>query len=331
MTTALTTPTTTKIAHRSGMELTPLEYPTPAAHPALVYLAGLAPGSRRAMRNALNVIAEIASGGMCDHITMPWHKLRYEHAAAIRARLAERYSHRSVNQQLSALRQVLKQCWRLGYVDAEAYQRAADVANVKGATPAQAETGRALSMGEFMALVGVCNDGTQAGIRDAAILGVGYACGLRRAEIAGIGRGDYDAQAGTLTIRGKGNKTRVVPIANGARAALDDWLAVRGDAPGPVFVRIRKGDMLTEAGLSDQAIYTILQSRAAAAGVKEFSPHDLRRTYAGDLLDAGADIVTVQKLMGHSNTATTAGYDRRDSKAKQAAAAKLHFPYVGRV
>lgn len=62
------------------------------------------------------------------------------------------------------------------------------------------------------------------------------------------------------------------------------------------------------------------------AGVKAFTPHDLRRTFAGDLLDDGADLSMVQKLMGHSNANTTAGYDRRDAKAKQKAVDGLHLP-----
>lgn len=334
-TASVTVEPTTALAPSASAEVvatgfSPHVYPSPESHPALVYLAKLAPGSRLAMQGALDVIADAATGGACDRVSMPWHLLRYEHTEAIRAQLSERYNHRTVNKQLSALRQVLKRCWRLGYMDAESYHRAADIENVSGDTPSQVESGRALTMGEFMALVGACNDGTAAGIRDAAILGVGYACGLRRAEIAALDVEDFDAQAGTLRIQGKRNKVRSVPISNGAKDALEDWLAVRGNHDGPVFVRVHKGGRLTDSRLTTQAIYVILQHRAELAEVAEFTPHDLRRSYAGDLLDAGADISTVQKLMGHSNVSTTAGYDRRDSRAKHEAAKKLHFPYKRR-
>ena len=102
---------------------------------------------------------------------------------------------------------------------------------------------------------------------------------------------------------------------------------MRGEWEGPLFVGIRKGQHMTRRRMTAQAIYHIFTERAARAGVSEFSPHDLRRTFAGDLLDAGADIVTVQKMMGHANVTTTARYDRRGERAKQDAARKLHFPY----
>ena len=297
-----------------------------AENPARVYIASLeSAASRRAVTRALTVIVEIAAPD-ADLDTFPWAMLRYQHTQAIRARLAEQYDAATVNLSLSALRQTLKNAWQLGQMTAEEYMTAANVRNVKGEKP-DAAAGRALSLGEIMALVAACQDGTPTGARDAAILAISYSCGLRRAEIVGLDMEDYNRAEGVFTVRGKRNKTRTVPIQNGARAAVEDWLAARGDHAGALFVGIRRGQHLTDKRMTAQAIYHIFSERAAQAGVSEFSPHDLRRTFAGDLLDAGADIVTVQKMMGHANVTTTARYDRRGERAKQEAARKLHFPY----
>ena len=307
--------------------------PAPAQqNPALVYLASLSESSRRTMGEALDTIAAIATGDQLDAASMPWGQLRYQHTQAIRATLAERYSASTANRHLSALRGVLKDAWRLGYMTAEDYQRAIDLKPVKGQKASQAETGRHLQAGELSALIRVCvTEGTLAGARDAAIIAIGYACGLRRSELAALQLADFDADTGTLIVRaGKGNKERVLPLEGGAKAALLDWLAVRGDAPGALFLAIRKGDHVVERGMTDQAVYYILERRYEQAEVKAFAPHDLRRTFAGDLLDAGADIVTVQKLMGHANANTTAGYDRRDAQAKRKAVSRLHVPYQRR-
>ncbi len=82
--------------------------------------------------------------------------------------------------------------------------------------------------------------------------------------------------------------------------------------------------------MTEQAVYGIVQKRATEAGVDDLSPHDLHRTYVGDLLDRGADIATVQRLAGHADVSTTARYDRRGGTARRAAADLLHVPYVRR-
>jgi site-specific recombinase XerD len=302
-------------------------------HPAAVYLASLGSAhSRRNLARYLHIIADLLSSGQADAQTLDWSAVRYSHVQAVRTRLMAAYAPATVNGMLSALRGVLKEAWRLGYMSAEDYQRAVDVPNVKGETlPA----GRDLQPGEIRALVEAClADTGPAGVRDAAIIGLLYACGLRRAELAALTRSDYDPESGTLkVISGKGGKDRLVYVTGGAHEALADWLTVRCDLPGPLFGPINKGGKLrvnadgTPAGMTDQAVYNLLKKRAAQAGVKDFSPHDFRRTFVGDLLDRGVDLVTVQKLAGHAAVDTTGRYDRRPEAVKKQAAQKLHFPY----
>lgn len=313
---------------QTGTSLAPATY-TPDVNPALVYLSSLSEGSRRTMHKALNDIASLLTGDACEASTMPWGAIRYQHTQAIRTDLSERYSAATANKMLSALRGVLKNAWRLGYMNAEEYQRAIDIQAVKGEKPDQA-AGRSLSSGEMVALMNACAaDESPKGDRDAAILAAAYAGGLRRSELASLTIADYDADEHRLTVRGKRNKTRTVYITS-ATDALADWLDVRGEDDGYLFTRVIKGGRVTGEGLTDQAIYKMMNERADEAGVKRFSPHDIRRTYAGDMLDSGVDISTVQKSMGHANANTTAGYDRRGERAKKEASTKLHVPWTKR-
>lgn len=313
--------------------------PSEDVHPALVYLASLTSGeSRRTMRNALNSITDIVAADLKRELPeeqqqeryqlILWSALRYPHVQAIRAELMRYYAPATTNKILSALRGVLEAAYNLGQISAEDYQRAVQVKNVRGETiPA----GRDLKMGELRALVEVCQedaDKSPAGVRDAAIIGVLYICGLRRAELVALDVDDFNAQDGTLTIRGgKGHKQRLTYVTGGALTALKAWLTERGAQSGALFTPIQKGGKIVIRRMTAQAVYLMLKKRAEQADVADFSPHDMRRTFVGDLLDRGADIVTVSKLAGHSDVKTTARYDRRPEDAKRKAAELLHFPF----
>jgi site-specific recombinase XerC len=175
---------------------------------------------------------------------------------------------------------------------AEDFHRAADLQAVRGETLPR---GRALGAGELAALMGACSkDPGSAGARDAALLALLHGGGLRRSEAVALDLADYAVDTGQLTIRaGKGHKDRTAWVTNGSSLALADWLAVRGDEPGPLFTAIGKGGRLSHDRLSGQAIHVMLRKRAKQAGVMHLSPHDLRRSFVSHLLDAGADITTV--------------------------------------
>jgi site-specific recombinase XerD len=213
-------------------------------------------------------------------------------------------------------------------MSAEDYHKAASVESVNGETiPA----GRELSAGEIAALLGSCeNDPTPAGARDAAVIAVMYAAGLRREEMVILDLSDYDQESGRLVVSGKRRKDRTAYLLNGASHALNDWLDVRGSDPGSLFMPINKAGAIQRRRMTTQAIYNLLNKRASQAGIDSFSPHDLRRTFVSDLLDAGADIAIVAKMAGHASVNTTARYDRRPEAAKMKAAQRLHVPYHGR-
>ena len=301
-------------------------------HPFNVYIASLSTGSKRTMVFALCNIANLLSGGRCAPIFFNWGALRYQHTNAVRAVLAEKYAPATANKMLAALRGVLKAAWRLGQIPTNEYHRAIDLAPVRGETLPR---GRALSNGELRALFANCAEDTNkdgvhrpVAARDAAVLAVLYGIGLRRSEVVAIDLADYDVESGELRVQnGKGKKARLAYAGRGVRDALAVWLQLRGSEAGPLFWPVLKSGRLVHRRLTDQAILTLLIRRAKRAGVKHCSPHDFRRTFISDLLDAGADISVVQKLAGHANVTTTTRYDRRGEIAKQKAAELLHVPF----
>lgn len=311
-------------------------------HPAAVYLASLtSAASRRTMHSALNEVARLmgipalyaerpsgqrAKRTEITFLSCNWQALRFQQTAALRAKLAAKYAPATANKMLSAVRGVLTAARRLGLISADECATACDIKTVKGET---LPSGRELHYGEVQALAEQCKkDKTPAGARDAALIAVLYTCGLRRAELVALDLADLDRDTGKLTIRsGKGRKARTSYVTNGALTALQAWLVVRGLKDGALFVSIRKGGHMSAQGLTSQAVYNILKGRATQAGVKDFSPHDFRRTFVSEMLDRGADIVTVQKLAGHASSSTTARYDRRGEETKRKAASLLHFPF----
>jgi site-specific recombinase XerD len=234
---------------------------------------------------------------------------------------------------------------------AEQAGRVAGVPDVKGT---RKEKGRHIAGGELQALMAACADDlTPAGARDAAVIALAWATGARRSELAGLRLDDYTPTAedeGDLSIWGKGDKVRTVYVYDGAGAALADWLTLRGPGPGSLFLGIDKaGHVVREGrvygikgrtgkgagvtappGISDEALAHMLAKRRAEAKVKPLTWHDFRRSFAGNLLDNGQDLVTVQKLMGHASPVTTSNYDRRGEEAKRRASRSLHVPYTRR-
>lgn len=304
--------------------LTPATVAPATVSPAGVYLASLAEGSRKAMSGALALVSESISGSRNFH-TFDWSSLRYEHLAAIRGELAGRHSPAYANKILSAVKGAMKAAWRLGMMSSDDYHRAADVRPVAGSRVA---AGRALESGELVALFSSCSGDGPVNIRDAALLAVLYGGGLRRAELAGLDLHQWNGADGSLTVIGKGNKERIIYLSAAGARLVARWLEIRGGAAGPLFLPVasKRRSAFTDRRMTPQAVLYILQRRADLAKVAKFSPHDLRRSFISTLLDAGADIVTVQRMVGHSKVETTARYDRRPEQVKRKAAELIHIP-----
>jgi site-specific recombinase XerC len=244
-------------------------------NPANVYIKRHAPTSQRVLGSDLDRIAGLLTDDRYDAETLDWSQLRYQHTAAVRAMFADgRYAPATANRMLSALRGVLKECWRLQLMSAEDYQRAADLQAVRGS---RLPRGHALKKGDVRALFDRLSADDQAlSRRDTAILAIQCGAGLRRAEIADLDLDDVDRDTWMLRVRGKGNKERTAYLPDGARLALAEWLDVRDEQPGPLFWPVGKTGVPRSGRLTSQAI----TSPSAGQNVPE-SPNSHRTTCDG--------------------------------------------------
>lgn len=330
-------------------------------NPAEVYLSARLKSrdSRRTMRSTLNALAALLGvravydkGHDVRYRYVPWGSLRYQHTQALMAALNEpiipltppgqkprlpyRMAPTTANKYRAALLGVLKECRRLRLMTADEYMAASDLPRFKGK---RIKKGRQIQMGELMALLQACaSDPGPLGRRDQAMIAVLYCTGVRRSELSAFDVEDYDPETHTLHVRaGKGNQDRIVYVVGGAITALEVWIAVRNsalaaeerdDEEHPLFVSFRKGGKLTTNRLPAESVADALIARVEQAATNPLAPHDFRRTFISDLLEAGEDIAVVSQLAGHSSTDITAGYDRRGEKAKQKAMSKVHVPTI---
>lgn len=144
-------------------------------------------------------------------------------------------------------------------------------------------------------------------VRDHALLELLYGSGLRISEALNLDEDDYSPGDRTLKVLGKGGKERLSPLSDTCRAALDAWLAARPMLAGPdetaLFVG-RRG-----ARLNRRQAARIVDEAAGQAGIRQhLAPHDLRHSYATHLLEGGADLRSVQELLGHRRISTTQRY-----------------------
>ena len=145
------------------------------------------------------------------------------------------------------------------------------------------------------------------GARDAAILELFYSCGLRISELAGLPLRDVALEESQLRVRGKGAKTRIVPMGRGAVAKTVAWLEVRREwkpRDATLFVTERRGRRMSRT-----TVWQVVKRWALAANIAQnVTPHMLRHSFATHLLDHGADLRAVQELLGHADIGTTQIY-----------------------
>jgi integrase/recombinase XerD len=181
---------------------------------------------------------------------------------------------------------------------------------VRPPTPAK-RLPKALSLGDVEAILDAAGEsGTTLSFRDRALLEVLYGTGARISEAVGLDVDDLDLEEGTVLLRGKGSKERIVPVGSYARDAVASYvtgarrdLTAAGKGTAALFLNARGGR------LSRQSAWTVIVRAADRAGVTaEVSPHTLRHSFATHLLEGGADLRSIQELLGHASVTTTQIY-----------------------
>lgn len=164
-----------------------------------------------------------------------------------------------------------------------------------------------LTLDEIDKLLEAPDVSTKLGFRDRTMLELMYAAGLRVSEVITARVLDYDSQAGVIKVFGKGSKQRIVPIHDEAQKYMDEYISARRSEFGPKeeFIFLNRSGK----GLTRQGVWKLIKKYAALAGiVKTISPHVLRHSFATHLLEGGADLRTVQFLLGHEDISTTEIY-----------------------
>jgi integrase/recombinase XerC len=232
---------------------------------------------------------------------------------AVRSHLAflhrEKLSHRSLARHLSTLRAFFRWACREGYLSRNP-AKGLPAPRIPKTLP------RAMTIADTDALLDAADEGSFPE-RDRALFELLYATGLRVSEAAGLDLEDVDFSSRLARVVGKGSKERIVPFGEEAEEALRDYLPARsarrrqfesGDEEEPLFVNARGGRLTT------RSMARLLKSRLRTAGLPtEISPHALRHTFATHLLSAGADLRSIQELLGHASLSTTQKYTHLDA------------------
>ncbi|MCL2504511.1 MAG: site-specific tyrosine recombinase XerD [Coriobacteriia bacterium] len=259
---------------------------------------GLSPHTARAYRSDLDRYLDWAERASVDPIHIDHRGLRGYLADLDRAR----YARSTIQRRLSSVRAFFSFLVAEGIISA-------DPAGVVSSPKSPARLPRVVPSAVIDALLDAPDPQTPVGLRDRALLELMYATGARVSEVASLDMRGLDLAQGQITVMGKGSRERIIPLHHAARERLRAWLAygrgylARPQAQDAVFISSRGNRLSTDA------IRRIFHKHlAATAAENSFSPHAIRHTFATHLLDHGADLRTIQELLGHVALSTSQIY-----------------------
>jgi integrase len=227
-----------------------------------------------------------------------------------RAHLVERgLSPSTINVQLSAIRKLIMEARKQGIIDSETAASLTDVENIRQQGTL---TGNWLTRSQAKELLAVPDSERLIGKRDHALLALLLGCGLRRQELAQLQVEDIVEREGRSVIVdmvGKGRRIRTVAVPFWVKKSVDVWTAAAGITQGPLLRPVSKsGKKAGETALGAWSVWSVVERCAKEIGIKDFGPHDLRRTCAKLCRKAGGDLEQIKFLLGHSSIQTTERY-----------------------
>lgn len=269
--------------------------------------------------------------GYSEIIATPWHELRREHILALRHKLGLPDANRvtgkglsptTINTLISAVKGVCKEAWLKKMMSGDDFDGIRQIPRLKSTRIAK---GKPVKMDRLKALLAKCGeDRTAKGIRDITLITLMIECRLRRSEAVAINLEDIDFEETCIRVVGKGNKERLVFFSDNVGRYIEFWVdQLRGESPGPLFTRILKSEEVTQKRLSHHGVYHIIRERQFQTFIEHFSPHDLRRTFATEMLKLGTDLITLRDMLGHQSISTTQLYTLLDSSRLKEAAKKF--------
>jgi site-specific recombinase XerD len=275
---------------------------------------GSAANTRRAYGTDLRQFASWASARGLEPDGVAYRVLR-GYAAALSERGAAKST---VARKLAAVRSLYDHLVAIG-------EAPANPAELLPSPKRDSRLPRTLSRDEVEKLLERIPAGTPLEIRDGAMLELAYSSGLRCEEIVSLDLDAPDFDSEVLRVTGKGNKTRVVPIGEPAQRALERYLArarpeLAGSHDAPALFLSRRGRRLSSSDVRRRLARWVREA-AIAGGV---SPHSLRHSFATHLLEGGADLRTIQELLGHSSVSTTQIYTRVEPTRLRKQYARAH-------
>jgi len=242
-------------------------------------------------------------------LTAASQPLARETLLGYRAHLLERgLSPSTVNVQLSAIRKLVAEARRHGIIDSETAASIIEVPNVR---QQGTRMGNWLNRSQAKELLAVPDRERLIGNRDHAILALLLGCGLRRQELAQLKVNDIverEGRAVIVDLVGKGRRVRTVAVPYWVKQSVNQWIAAAGLTKGPLLRPVSKAGKVGETGLGDWSVWSVVERCAKEIGIKEFGPHDLRRTCANLCRKSGGDLEQIKFLLGHSSIHTTERY-----------------------